>query len=94
MLQKGKALMAAAMVTLFLAGTVPVRALDRDHDNDRKCEQRVRKAENALNNAIRKHGEHSRQAEQRRRQLDEAREQCHRGDHDRDHDRDHDKDHR
>lgn len=91
MLQKSKALMAAAMVTLFLAGTVPMQALDRDHDNDRRCEQRIRRAENNLHNAIRRHGEHSRQAEQRRHQLEEAREQCHHGDRDRDHDRDHDR---
>ncbi|MGC2694799.1 MAG: hypothetical protein WA738_03330 [Candidatus Angelobacter sp.] len=83
MFQKGKALIASSIVFLFLAGTIPAQALDRDHDNDRKCEQRIRKAENNLQNAIRKHGERSRQAEQRRHQLDEAREQCHRGDHDR-----------
>ncbi len=73
---------------LMLGSCVATQALDRDHDRGRdKCEQKVRKAEQNLNHAIRKHGEPSRQAEQRRRQLDEARERCGRGmghDHDRD----------
>lgn len=84
-MQKAKALIAACVVSLFLAGAVPARALDRDHDrDDRKCEKQIRKAEDNLQRAIRKHGERSRQAEQRRHQLEEARERCHRGDHDRD----------
>jgi hypothetical protein len=87
MLQKAKALIAASVVSLFLAGTVPVQALDRDHDNDRKCEQRIRNAERRLRNAERKHGEHSRQAQARRHDLEEARERCHRRDRDHDHDR-------
>jgi hypothetical protein len=86
-MQKAKALIAACVVSFFLAGAaVPARAADRDHDrDDRKCEKQINKAESNLQKAIRKHGEHSRQAEQRRHQLDEARERCHRGDHDRDH---------
>jgi hypothetical protein len=76
MLQKGRALIAAAVMAAFLAGAVPARALDRDHDHDRKCERNIRKAEEKLHAAERKHGEHSRQAEQRRRQLEEAREHC------------------
>jgi hypothetical protein len=86
MTQKLKALIATCIVSLFLAGTaVPARALDRDHDrDDRKCEKQVSKAESNLQKAIRKHGEHSRQAEQARHQLEEARERCHHGDHDRD----------
>jgi hypothetical protein len=75
MLQKGKALLSAAVVLAFLAGTVPARALD-DHDRGRRCEQRVHSAEARLQNAIRKHGERSRQAEKRRHELEEAREHC------------------
>jgi hypothetical protein len=41
------------------------------------CEKRVHKAEHNLSEAVRKHGEHSRQAEQRRHQLEEARQHCH-----------------
>lgn len=43
-----------------------------------KCEQKVRKAEANLNNAVRKHGERSRQAEQKREQLERVRATCHR----------------
>lgn len=90
MFQKGKIVVSAIVLIMFLASTVPARALVRDRDDDRKCEQRIHKAEDKLQNAIRKHGEHSRQAEQCRHELEEARERCHRGDHDRDHDHDHD----
>ncbi|HKV93612.1 MAG TPA: hypothetical protein VJW20_13780 [Candidatus Angelobacter sp.] len=86
MLHKGKIVVSAVVLVMFLAGTVPVRALIRD--DDRKCEQRIHRAEDKLQNAIRKHGEHSRQAEQRRHELEEARERCHHhGDRDHDHDR-------
>jgi hypothetical protein len=74
MLQKGKALIAAVVVMGFLAGSVP--ALARNHDRDRRCEQRIRKAEINLQNAIRKHGDRSRQADRRRHELEEARERC------------------
>lgn len=75
-------LLAAVLAAFFLFGSaVPSRAQDRDE----KCERRIHKAEMNLDKAIHRHGEHSRQAERRRRQLEEARERCHR-DHDRDHD--------
>lgn len=77
-------LIAALVVFGFAAGTVPAGARDRDD----RCEKQVRKAEQDLDKAVRKHGEHSRQAEQKRHQLEEARERCHHGDHDRDHDHD------
>ena len=85
MLKKAKTLIAAFVICSFLAGAVPARALD--HDNDRKCEQRIRNAERRLRDAERKHGGHSRQARARRHDLEEARERCHRGDRDHDHDR-------
>jgi hypothetical protein len=81
---KGKSgvLAATILAALFFMGSaLPSQALDRDD----KCERRVHQAEENLQKAIRRHGEHSRQAEQRRHQLEEAREQC-RHDHDRDHD--------
>jgi hypothetical protein len=78
------AILAAILAVLFLVGSaVPSRALDR---NDERCERRVHKAEAALQKSIDKHGEHSRQAEQKRRALDEARDRC-RHDHDHDNDR-------
>jgi len=75
MLQKGKALIAAVVVLGFLAGSVPARAMDGSYE--RRCEERIRRAEANLNHAIRKHGERSRQAEKRRHELEEARERCH-----------------
>lgn len=84
---KIKLLVAALIVFGFAAGAVTARAVDRDD----RCEKQVRKAEQNLDKAVRKHGEHSRQAEQRRHDLEEARERCHH-DHDRDHDHDHDHD--
>ena len=62
----------------LMLGTVQfAQALDRDHDNDRRCGQKVEKAEQALRNAERRHGANSRQAQAKRRQLEEARERCH-----------------
>ena len=89
MFKKAKTLIAAFVILSFLGGTIPARALDRD--DDRRCENQIRNAERKLHDAERKHGEHSRQAESRRRDLENARARCHHGD--RDHDRDHDHDH-
>lgn len=85
-LLKIKVAAAALIAFALIAGTVPVRGDDRDE----KCERRIHKAEENLEKAVHKHGEHSRQAEQRRHDLEEAREHCHH-DHDRDHDHDHDR---
>lgn len=51
-----------------------VVSLQADHRSD--CEKRIQKAEDKLYKEIRKHGEHSRQAENRRRDLDQARYGC------------------
>ncbi len=81
---KGKSRVLAAILAavLLFGSAAPARAFDRDDD---KCHRRVEQAERNLQKAIRRHGEHSRQAEQRRHQLEEARERC-RHDRDRDHD--------
>jgi hypothetical protein len=92
MFKKAKTLIAAFVILSFLGGAVPARTMDRDHDNDRRCEEQIRNAERKLHDAERKHGEHSRQAQSRRRDLENARARCHHGD--RDHDRDHDHDRR
>src|SRR5262245_51013698 len=47
-----------------------VVSLQADHRSD--CEKRIQKAEDNLYKEIRKHGEHSRQAENRRRELEQA----------------------
>ena len=87
MTQRVKAFIAACVVSVFLAGSIPLHALDRDHDrDDRRCRQRIEKAEQRLHQAERRHGPGSRQAQQRRHELEEARERC--GHRDRDHDRD------
>ena len=78
MLKKTRTLIAALAVALFLAGAVPSQAMQRNHDWERKCEQRIRNAEYKLQQAIRRHGERSRQAQNRRRELEEARERCRR----------------
>lgn len=86
----GKApLLAAALGGFLLLGVAaPAQARDRDD----KCVQRIHKAEERLKKEVRRHGEHSRQAEKRRHELEDAREKCHRGrDHDRDRDRDRDR---
>lgn len=84
----GKTLLCAMLgASLLAAVATPARA-----DRDDACRRQVRKAEENLEKAVRKHGEHSRQAEQRRHQLEETRERCHMRDRDRDHDRDHDRD--
>jgi hypothetical protein len=86
MLKKARTLIAALVICSILGGAVPAWALDRDHDHDRKCEQRIRNAERRLRDAERRHGAHSRQAQARRHDLEEARERCHRRDRDHDHD--------
>jgi hypothetical protein len=82
-----------ALISLLLGscllGSVATSRADQWSD----CEKRIHKAEENLHNEIRKHGEHSRQADNRRRELEQARYGC-RGyetDHHRYHDRDRDR---
>jgi phosphoenolpyruvate-protein kinase (PTS system EI component) len=64
--------MTTALGTAMLV-TVPQSYAD-DHA---KCQRQIEKEESKLDQAIRKHGEHSRrQAEQRRRDLNAERERC------------------
>ena len=79
-------------LTSFLLGSClfgGVVSLQADHRSD--CEKHIQKAADNLYKEIRNHGEHSRQAENRRRELEQARYGCrdiapHRY-HDRDRDR-------
>ncbi|HYL12578.1 MAG TPA: hypothetical protein VEV41_06065 [Terriglobales bacterium] len=85
----GKTTLCAMLGASLLAGAaIPAAHADRDD----KCRRDIRKAEENLEKAIRKHGERSKRADQRRHQLEEIRERCHMRD--RDHDRDHDRDRR
>jgi pre-mRNA-processing factor 40 len=92
----GKAtLLAAALGGILLLGGV---ATAQDRDRDDRCVAKVRKAEQRLDQAVNKYGEHSRQADKRRRELDQQRDRCpayrdHDRDRDRDKDRDRDRDH-
>ena len=72
-------LSAIALSGIFLVSSA---TLLRAEDRDDKCGERVHKAERALQNAERKHGEHSRQAEKKRHDLEEARDKCGHRDHD------------
>lgn len=93
--------MTTAVATAMLVA-VPRSYADNDHA---KCQQRIERAESRLDQAVRKDGEHSRRAEDRRRDLNAERERCwssyhgwwdaqERRWHDaRDWDRDHDHDH-
>lgn len=56
---------------LLLVGSVTASAADR-------CDKRIRDAERSLQQAVARHGEHSRQAEQKRRHLEDVRRGCHR----------------
>jgi hypothetical protein len=59
-------------LSLLMGSALPAFARDRD-DN---CRARIQKAERNLVKAERKHGARSRQAEQRREQLERARANC------------------
>jgi len=62
-----------ALGVLLLAGGV---ARTQASDNNRRCEQRIHQAEEKLRREIDRHGEHSRQAEKRRHELEQARRSC------------------
>ena len=64
-------------VAVLLAGTLlTVPSVQAQQRRGNKCGQRMRQAEQRLQQAIRKHGPRSKQARERRRQLDLARERC------------------
>lgn len=81
--KRWKTTLLAAVLGAFLlvGGGAPIVAGDRDND----CRERIHNAEAKLRREIERHGEHSRQAEKRRHELERVRERCG-GDHDRDHD--------
>ena len=85
-LKHGKTILLAAVFGVFLlvGGVTPILAGDRDNG----CRERIHNAEVKLRREIDRHGEHSRQAQKCRNELEKARARCG-GDLDRDHDRDH-----
>jgi len=53
----------------LVGSSLPARA-------DDKCDRDIHRAEDKLREAVEKHGEHSKQAEKRRRERDEVRRRC------------------
>jgi hypothetical protein len=66
----------------LVGSSLPARA-------DDKCDRDIHKAEDRLRDAVAKHGEHSRQADKRRAELDEVRRRCNWHDDHHDHDMEH-----
>jgi hypothetical protein len=62
---------AIGALVLFLASPTRLHADDRE-----KCQHAVEKAEANLDHAIHDHGDHSRQADDRRRDLNAERQRC------------------
>jgi hypothetical protein len=103
-LQSLKGLAVSAVMTMALGAAMFVTVPQSYADDHARCQRQIERAESKLDQAIRKHGERSRQAEQRRRDLHAQRERCWNAYHgwwdghekrwhdDRDWDRDHDRD--
>lgn len=66
---KGFQLIPVLAILLLVGGTVRTRSCNN-------CQQRIHRAEENLQRAIRRHGEHSREAERRRHELQEVRRSC------------------
>jgi hypothetical protein len=103
-LQGLKRFAVAAVVTTALGAAMFVTVPQSYADDHGKCQRQIERAESKLDQAIRKHGERSHQAEQQRRDLNAEREHCWNAYHgwwdghekrwhdDHDWDRDHDRD--
>jgi hypothetical protein len=66
----------AALLTTALSTAMFVSAPLTYADDHAKCQHKIEKAEAKLDDAVRKHGERSSQAESRRRDLNSEREHC------------------
>ena len=66
----------AALIAGALWFFVAVPSAHADNDDRRRCQHTIEKAESRLDRAIEKRGEHSREAEDRRRDLNAERERC------------------
>lgn len=69
----GKGILSAVIGMALLTG-LPT-AVHAEHQD--RCHRDIEKAEHNLAKEARKHGEHSRQAEERRRQLEAIHARCH-----------------
>jgi hypothetical protein len=65
-----------AAITTALGTAMLVTVPKSYADDHAKCQRQIERAESKLDQAIRKHGERSHQADQRRRDLNAERERC------------------
>jgi hypothetical protein len=75
-LQSLKRLAVSAVMAMALSMATLLAVSQASADDHAKCQRQIERAESKLDQAIRKHGEHSRQADQRRRDLNSERERC------------------
>lgn len=71
-----KRIAASAVMTTALGTAMFVAVPQSSADDHAKCQREIEKREMKLDQAIRKHGERSHQADQRRRDLNAERERC------------------
>jgi len=67
---------AIGVASAMLLFTFSVPRAHADRDDRKKCEHQIEKAESRLDQAIRKHGPHSEEAYERRRDLNAERDRC------------------
>ena len=72
-------------IAVLLGGVFLMSAVAPAQMRHDQCEQRIHSVEAKLRKAVRKHGEHSKQAQRQREQLERVRHECGM---DRDHDHD------
>jgi len=75
-LQTIKKAAVSAVMTMALSTATFVAVPQAYADDHARCHRQIEKAESKLDQAIRRHGERSRQADQRRRDLNAERERC------------------
>jgi hypothetical protein len=75
-LQRLKGIAVTVVMTTALGTAMLVTVPPAYADDHAKCQRQVERAESKLDQAIRKHGERSPQAEQQRRDLNAERERC------------------
>lgn len=74
--ESARAVITTAVLGAALMFVAVPRASAHDFDDRGRCQERVERAEARLNQAIWQHGPYSRQAERRRYELVQARQNC------------------
>jgi ribulose kinase len=75
-LKSAKRIAASAVMTAALGAAMFVAVPQAYADDHSKCQHAIEKAEARLDDAVRKHGERSHEAEDRRKDLNAERERC------------------